>query len=623
MAEHRLSLAVNGRERQLHNKLITFETPRTTSVTSNENGQHAASGSVAIVGLGYVGLPTAVELNGKSQRIIGIDINAQRLTDIAAGDADLTGPDQERQERLAAALADGTPGLTTEAAAAAVIICVPAPVVIGGATPACTSPAAEVIGRVTDSAAVRPDVPADGLAGGRPPMRPGPVRAAERRGRASLPSRARGCPESASTARSNGRCAGSGGEGMNGITDVAIVGAGPYGLSVAAHLRGSGVSVRQFGLPMHLWRSSMPSGMFLKSQGFASNLSDPEAALTLGAFCRATRRPYADYGLPVPLDTFIAYGEWFQVTAGLDVEEVLVTKVAPGDGCYQLTLADGEVLQARQVVLAVGVEHFAYLPGKLSGLPATACTHSSAHTDLSVFRGQRVLVVGAGQSALESAALLHESGAGVQVVMRESKVVWDGAPLPPERPLLQRLREPEAGLGSGWSTWFYSRRPGMFRHLPESTRVHRARTALGPAGASWLRGRVEDEFPILVGHALDGAESGPDGVRLGLIGRSGARTGLAADHVIAATGYRADIRRLTFLDEELRSRLRTVGGTPVVGRDYRSTAAGLYVVGPGVAPTFGPVMRFVYGADHAARTVARRLSATAGRRPDVAAGWWD
>jgi lysine/ornithine N-monooxygenase len=407
---------------------------------------------------------------------------------------------------------------------------------------------------------------------------------------------------------------------MNGITDVAIVGAGPYGLSVAAHLRRSGMSVRHFGLPMNLWRTSMPSGMFLKSQGFASNLSDPQGAFTLAAFCRATGRPYADYGLPVPLDTFVAYGAWFQAEQALDVEEVLVTRVTPSLGSYEIDLADGGLARARQVVLAIGVEHFAYLPDQLSGLPAAACTHSSAHTDLGIFRGQQVAVIGAGQSALESAALLHEAGADVQVVLRKQQVVWNGAPLALTRPLLDRLREPEAGLGSGWSTWFYSRHPGLFRHLPASTRVYRARTALGPAGASWLRGRVEGEFPILAGHALDWAVSGPGGVRLGLASSTGGRTELAADHVIAATGYRPDLRRLTFLDEDLQSRLPTVAGTPVVGRDYQSAAAGLYVIGPGVAPTFGPVMRFVYGADHAARTVARRLSATAGRRADVAVG---
>ncbi len=316
-----------------------------------------------------------------------------------------------------------------------------------------------------------------------------------------------------------------GGESMNGTTDVAIVGAGPYGLSVAAHLRRSGLSIRQFGLPMHLWRACMPRGMFLKSQGFASNLSDPAGQLTLAAFCRATGRPYADYGLPVPLDTFVAYGQWFQSSAGLDVEEVLVTGVSPAAEGYELTLTGGETLRARQVVVAVGVEHFAYLPGELAGLPATACTHSSAHTDLAAFAGQRVIVVGAGQSALESAALLHEHGAQVQIVMREQKVVWNGAPLAPRRPLLQRLREPEAGLGSGWGTWFYSTQPGMFRHLPEGSRVQRARTKLGPAGASWLRGRVEGEFPILTGHTLDWAASGPGGVRLGLVPRLGRQHG--------------------------------------------------------------------------------------------------
>ena len=407
---------------------------------------------------------------------------------------------------------------------------------------------------------------------------------------------------------------------MNGITDVAIVGAGPYGLSVAAHLRQSGRSVRQFGLPMHLWQANMPQGMFLKSQGFASNLSDPAARLTLAEFCRATGRPYADYGLPVPLDTFVAYGRWFQTAADLDVEEVLVTGVSPAGDGYELTLTGGETLRARQVVVAVGVEHFAYLPEQLAGLPATACTHSSAHTDLAAFAGQRVTVAGAGQSALESAALLHEHGAQVQIVMRKEQVVWNGTPLAPDRPLVQRLREPEAGLGSGWSTWFYSTKPGSFRHLPESTRVSRARTALGPAGASWLRGRVEGEFPVLTGQALDWAVSGPGGVRLGLVSGSGARTEVAADHVIAATGYRPDLSRLTFLDDGLRSGLRTVAGTPAVDRDYQTSAPGLYVVGPGVAPTFGPVMRFVYGADHAARTVGRRLAGAGARCAGVTVG---
>src|SRR5260221_7704574 len=129
---------------------------------------------------------------------------------------------------------------------------------------------------------------------------------------------------------------------MSGAVEVAIVGAGPYGLSLAAHLRKAGVSVRQFGLPMQLWRDFMPEGMFLKSQGFASNLSDPEGTHTLEAFCKATGRPYASYGLPVPLDTFVAYGQWFRDELVPDVEEVLVTDVARADGGFEVSLANSE-----------------------------------------------------------------------------------------------------------------------------------------------------------------------------------------------------------------------------------------------------------------------------------------
>ena len=408
--------------------------------------------------------------------------------------------------------------------------------------------------------------------------------------------------------------------------DVAIVGAGPYGLSVAAHLRAAGLSCRQFGLPMRLWREAMPRGMYLKSQGFASNLSDPQGSHTLEAFCQKTGHPYASYGLPVPLDTFISYGQWFADELVPGLEEVLVSEVARhGDG-FAVSLASGETVQARNVVVAAGVEHFPRMPGLLKDLPRAACTHSSVHTDLGAFAGQRVIVVGAGQSALESAALLHEQGATVQLVARASRVKWNGVPLDPDRPLPQRMREPEAGLGSGWSTWFYSRHPEIFRHLPERTRIDRARTALGPAGASWLRRRVEGQFPVLTSHAMRSAAATPatgngEGVRLGLTSADGSAVELEADHVIAATGYRPDLTRLTFLDPGLRAQLGTVDAAPAVGRNYQSAVPGLYVVGPAVAPTFGPVMRFVYGTAHAAPAVARELAGSAraaGRRPVLA-----
>jgi cation diffusion facilitator CzcD-associated flavoprotein CzcO len=405
---------------------------------------------------------------------------------------------------------------------------------------------------------------------------------------------------------------------MSDAVDVAIVGAGPYGLSLAAHLRGAGVSFRQFGLPMQLWRTAMPKGMFLKSQGLASNLSDPQGTHTLEAFCQATGRPYASYGLPVPLSTFVSYGQWFCAELLPDLEEVLVSDITAGHDGFQLSLASSEKLQARNVVVAAGVEHFAHLPEPFSALPSWACTHTSAHTDLTAFRGQDVLVVGAGQSALETAALLHEQGAAVQVVARESKVAWNGMPLAPDRPLPQRLREPESGLGSGWSTWFYSNHPDLFRHLPKTTRVYRARTALGPAGACWLRSRVDGQFPVHTGHSVTWAKEQGSTVRLGVRCADGSTRELTADHLIAGTGYRTDLARLPFLGDQLRSQLRTLAGSSVVGSGYQSSVPGLYFVGPAVAPTMGPVMRFVFGSAHAAKTVTRQLARTAGGRSAAA-----
>src|SRR6266571_5197113 len=143
---------------------------------------------------------------------------------------------------------------------------------------------------------------------------------------------------------------------------VAIVGAGPYGLSLAAHLRARGIAFRIFGLPMHSWQTQMPKGMWLKSEGFASNLYDPGSSFTLRHFCEQQGHAYSDLGLPVRLDILTAYGLSFQERFVPDLETKEVASLERSSSGFVLRLEDGEMVFAHAVVVAVGIGHFQYVP---------------------------------------------------------------------------------------------------------------------------------------------------------------------------------------------------------------------------------------------------------------------
>ncbi len=392
--------------------------------------------------------------------------------------------------------------------------------------------------------------------------------------------------------------------------DVAVVGSGPYGLSIAAHLAGHGVDHRIFGPPMQAWKASMPAGMYLKSEGFASSLSDPDAMLTLRAYCEAEGLEYGDYGVPVPLGTFVSYGLAFQERFVPHLETTEVVAIGATPDRFRLRLATGEEVRARRVVVAVGVGHFAYVPPVLADLGPEHASHSSAHADLSSFEGKDVTVIGAGQSALETAALLREHDAEVRVLVRGPSVAWNADPQPEPRPLPQRLRRPMSGLGPGLRAWFYANEPNLFYHLPRQTRWQAVRTTLGPAGAWWLRERVLGRVPLLLNHSVRAAEARDGRVRLDVDG-GGGPVELTCDHVIAGTGYRVDLRRLGFLEPALLARIRHLRQAPVLSPSFESSVPGLYFAGLASASHFGPVMRFVYGASFTARRLTAALAGTA------------
>ncbi len=212
------------------------------------------------------------------------------------------------------------------------------------------------------------------------------------------------------------------------MLSTAIIGAGPYGLSVAAHLRRSGVPFRIFGRPMDSWVAHMPKGMMLKSDGFASNIYDPENVFTLGQFCAERGIEYADAGTPVRLETFAAYGLAFKDRMVPELEDRLVVSVDRlGEG-FQMQLEGGETLHARSIVLAVGITHFDYVPENLAHLPLEFLSHSARHHEVEPFRGRNVVVIGGGSSALDLAGLLHEAGAHVELVSRRQELKFHSLP---------------------------------------------------------------------------------------------------------------------------------------------------------------------------------------------------
>jgi lysine/ornithine N-monooxygenase len=397
---------------------------------------------------------------------------------------------------------------------------------------------------------------------------------------------------------------------------VAIIGAGPYGVSIAAHLQSAGIDFRIFGRPMYRWQCQMPKGMLLKSEGCASSLSDPAARYTLARYCAERGLPYGERGAPVSLEVFTQYALSFQRVLAPNVEEVMVDGVdASGDG-FELRLADGATMRASKVIVATGLEHAAHIPPVLAGLPSELLSHSADHYDLSRFKGRDVTVIGGGQSALEAAALLSEEGATVCLIVRKPSLAWNQTPRFVRRPLYQRLRRPVSNLGEGLELWVCCTAPTLFHHLPLQIRFERVKTVLGPAGAWWLKDRVVGRVQTFLGHIVRRAEARSDRAVLQLAGQDGQVVNVTADHVIAATGYRFDLQRLPFLSQYLKSRLRAKQQQPVLSTHFESSVPGLYFTGLASASSFGPAMRFLHGANYTARRMSHHI--VAGRRQN---GW--
>jgi cation diffusion facilitator CzcD-associated flavoprotein CzcO len=389
---------------------------------------------------------------------------------------------------------------------------------------------------------------------------------------------------------------------------VAIIGAGPYGLSLAAHLAAGNVKHRIFGHPMRFWSDIAQAGgeRYLKSYCFGTNISTPTPGYS-----------FADYSEPRGLETFepcsirdfAAYGHWFQQQNVPWVEPVEVELVDRHTHGFTVSLADGERFVAERVVIATGLAGFAFVPPVIASLPPALATHTCRVTSFAAFKGLDVAVIGAGQSALEAAALLHDAGAQPQLLVREDSILWQTR-VSLKRSLWRRLRSPISGLGTGPKAWGLTHFPGAMHRVPARWRSRFVKNHLPAEGAWWLRDRVENKLPVHFGATVVEAGEAAGRVALELrLARDGSERQLMVDHVIAGSGYDIDVDRLEFVHPKLRCAIERLERAPRLNATFETSVLGLHFIGPASAMSFGPLFRFVVGADYTVRVVSAHLAA--------------
>jgi FAD-dependent urate hydroxylase len=389
--------------------------------------------------------------------------------------------------------------------------------------------------------------------------------------------------------------------------EVLVIGAGPYGLSISAHLRARGVDHLIAGRAMDTWLNHAPAGMYMRSEPDGLDLSYPKPGFFFMDYCRSEQISGIGYGARIPVETFIDYSAWYIKHLVPDVSDVTVTNIKAVNGGFQVSFADAETLAVDHVVIATGVLPYRRMPVELSGLAPELVSHTSDHHRFDQFRGRRVAVVGGGSSAFETAALLHEGGCDVQLVVRGSRTpFWDSRP----QPLTPLRRLVCNRLCENWRCPVWNS-PALFRLLPKNMRLDRGRTVAGLPGAWWLKDRVVGVIDILDKVSTWRAEASGSGVRLILDGP--AKSHIDVDHVIAGTGFDINIARLTYLPEELQARIARRDGFPVLSQSGQSTVPGLYFAGAPAAYGLGPSMRFLAGTHNVAPALARSIARRAQR----------
>ncbi len=367
-----------------------------------------------------------------------------------------------------------------------------------------------------------------------------------------------------------------------------IVGAGPYGISLGVALHHAGLPFTIVGKPFSLWLDHTIDSMALRSDYQSSELYSPRGELGYARFCRETTpdrgglRDSVRGRIPVPL--FRKYLLWIRDRLPFPVLEDMVSDLRRKSEGFVARTGGGAHIQASRVVLATGIEAHRHVPAELSHLPPDRVIHSYFVGDYRPLRGERILVVGGGQSAAEAIDLLATNN---EIVWHHrSPLRFYSEPLDLPRPLFKLILRTPAILRLLPRSWVAR----WLRRFTQVTITPEYRERLAPipkaTAADVAALRVED------GALVDGS-------------------GRRHDRVLSCTGYRYDLGRLKFLAPELRDEIRCDGTWPAVDGRFRTSAPGLYIIGGMAEPVFGPALRFMIGCKYTAQSLSSTFAAAA------------
>jgi cation diffusion facilitator CzcD-associated flavoprotein CzcO len=381
---------------------------------------------------------------------------------------------------------------------------------------------------------------------------------------------------------------------MNLSTHTLIVGAGPFGLGLAAYLQRRGYDYQLVGKPMEFWKKHMPQGMLLRSN--ANWYLDPDHQWTVDAFL-ALHDPSRLPTTPISREQYIAYVDWFRQQANIPITPTYVQHLRHDEGIFTAELADGHTIQAQNVVLATGFAHFAnYPPELIALLPAGRFEHSCDAVNMSAYRGKRVLLIGGRQSAFETAALLREAGAQhVHISYRHDTPRFAEADWSWVETIVEQM----------------AYQPTWFRSLSvEQQQDYRYKL--------WAEGRLKVEPWLEERISQPGVSLYPrtevvwvnqqrdQSLQIGL----SSTQQLDIDAVVLATGYQVNISRLPFLSESIQAALNTQNGYPLLDHQFQSSIPGLYFSSFAAGQSFGPFFGFTVGVRTAAHLIGQALVTT-------------